>query len=188
MTTPEPSPDPIEVQRSLGLPAQQLWEHRVQYSHGAGLVVVSVVISKDRIPYSRIYIRHVEEEGYRPAVALPSEDCTMDGPVLSYDPPYLFYVLSRWIRWGSDYAEHYEGLGRLDLRTGIADLWETDTPGPDRCFVSELSAASPDGDAVFAVCGFRAEGGVGPVGYAMAELLWSRRSVTKKSPFRTAFF
>jgi len=188
MTASSPAPDPIELQVSLGLPGQQLWEHRIHYSHGAQSVVLSLVISKDQIPHSRIYIRHLDEERYRSAINAPSEDYSAEGAVLSEEPPYLFYVLSRWIRSGPDFANQYIGVGRLDLKTGADEVWETEKSAATPFFVVELAQTSSNGGVLYAVCGFRSEGPVGPVVYALAELDWQRRSVTTKAALRGPFF
>jgi hypothetical protein len=186
MTPVPPFPDPIELQSELGLPAEQLWDHYVQYSTGAQCVVLSLVVSRDRIPHSRIYVRHIEEERYRLAVNLPTDDYSVDGPVLSDAPAYLFYILSRWIRSGSDFDSQYIGVGRLNLRTGADEVWETDVPGTSRLFVAELAGTSPDGNVLYAVCGFPSKDG--PVDYAVAELDWTRRLVAKKTSLRGPFF
>jgi hypothetical protein len=188
MTPASPAPNPIELQASLGLPAEQLWDHYVQYSRRAELVVLSAVISRDRIPYSLLYVRGLQEERYRPAVVFPDDGYSMESPILSDDPPYVFYVLSRWVRSGADFVCQYKGVGRLHLGVNSEELWETDLPGPTRFFVSELAGVSPNGQLVYAVCGFPPPDGVGPVDYVMTELNWERKSITRKTAFKWPFF
>ena len=178
--------DPNEVRGALGLPTEPLWEHRTLYSPGTSKIVVSVVLVRDRIQYSRIYARHTSEPRYYLTPYFAGDDWSVEGPALS--DCFMFFVLSRWVVGGNDSVDDYVGVGRLDLRNNEHEMWQTDRADSVGFFVSELAGASPDGRLVYAVCGFRSHEGTGAVEYWLSKLDWQAKAVTKLRKLDAVFY
>src|SRR5688572_22908879 len=105
-----------EDQSKSGLPPDPLWERRLLYNAASSTIVLSFVISRDRIPCARLYLRHVSQDSYRPAIEVPNDDFSIQSPVVCV-APFVFFVLSEWVGSGDAIAGDYKGIGRLDLLT-----------------------------------------------------------------------
>lgn len=169
-------------QQRLGLPDEQLSNVRLNFHAARSEIILGIDVIREGIPYSRIYRRHISQELYQLAVPLSDETHSIKGPLVC-EAPALFFVLSRWKNSGGATWGEYLAIGRLNLETGIQDLWHTDAPGPTRFFVSELGSATSDGENIFVACGFRPARRTGPIEYALTKLDWSRRTATRLATF-----
>jgi hypothetical protein len=175
------------AQETLGLPSESLFQTRLVYNVATSTILLYFRLSRGRIPYSRIYLRRTSEESYRPAFAFDGDDFSAESPVLS-EAGLLYFVLSEWKQVHGNFGSNYIGIGQVDLRTGTTEIWPTDTPIATRCFASELAAATSDGSTIYAVCGFRALTGIGPVEYHLCALDWKSRQITKIEQLDGVFF
>jgi hypothetical protein len=170
-----------------GLPEERFWERRLQFNARSSTIVLTLVLSRANIPYSRIYTRRLWEKRYRPVLHLESEDFSVEGPVLG-EEPYLFFVLTRWVKGHPVTSAKYVGLGRLDLETHQHELWETDATGRERFFVSDLASADRAGRLLHAVIGIRPDKNTGAVKYALASIDWNLRAISKLGALDAGFF
>jgi hypothetical protein len=67
-----PIDDFARLQVDLGLPDEAFSQSRVYYNAATSTIVLGLTFSRNRISYSRIYLRHTSEERYRLAFSLES--------------------------------------------------------------------------------------------------------------------
>jgi hypothetical protein len=141
------------------------------------------------VPLQRVFYRGMAERRYRAALPAVCNDVSLTCPTL--DARGALFVLNyRYMPASEPHIRalgQFDGVVRIDLATGAHEAWRTDQPGGDECFVSELCGISPDGEALIGVAGFGPDA-QGAVEYAVVQLAWGARRVTRLGSLPGVFF
>lgn len=153
------------------------------------LVLTFAEPSSAGVPLQRVFYRGMAERCYRTALPAARNDVSLTCPTL--DARGALFVLNyRYVPASEPRIRalgHFDGVVRIDLATGAHEVWRTDEPGGDDCFVSELCGISPDGEALVGVAGFGPDAR-GAVEYAVVGLAWGARRVTRLGALPGVFF
>lgn len=179
-------PDVAKLQTAWGLPAEPLRDRRLLYAADSMHVVLSFSLLRSGIPHGRLYVRQISEKRYHPVIVDAGEDLSLTCPLLGQGPT-LYFLTTRWLSNGSGITF---GLARVDIESGHHEVWDTDVPGAERCFVTELVGLSgtQTGTDVYAVVGFRPDAGRTVVDHELVRLRWDSKQIDRLGRLDAIFF